>query len=84
MKVLQLFAERGGDKSGELRESLPGESGERGDLRLPKRWDRMLVPGEVGSGVLGMPWLESGRKNLPRLDAVVEAEFGGDWPASMR
>jgi hypothetical protein len=42
----------------------------------------MLLPGEDGRGVLGIPWLESGRKNLLRL-LNVDAELGGDWPESV-
>jgi hypothetical protein len=82
MNVLQLFADNGGERRGELRLSPRREMGERGDRRPPKRCERMLLPGEVGRGVLGMPWLESGRKNLVRL-LKVEAELGGDWLGSI-
>lgn len=78
MKVFALLADSGGERRGEFRLSARGE---RGDRRLPKRWERMLVPGELGRGVRGIPWLESGRKNLLRFGNT-EDVLGGDWPDS--
>jgi hypothetical protein len=69
--VMNVLADMGGD---------PGLRGPLGDLwLLSKRCDRTLPPGEVGSGVRGMPWLERGRNMRLLLVPVVEAEFGGDW-----
>jgi hypothetical protein len=48
-----------------------------GERRAEKRWARK--PGDIGSGVLGIPWTERGSKSflrrLPRLDVDDKFDF---------
>lgn len=79
MKVPKDFADMGGDMGGDMGD-IGGEVdvGDEGMPTAEKRCARFLFPGEDIIGVLGIPWLDNGRKNLLFCVLVDEAEAGGD------